>query len=597
MTPVWFLLAWYSNASTIFDQSHGIVYEPLNKLTVYTEVASTRVNIIIPSPRKLIKDSQGSLDCGKQKIEMPEDEKVFLRVERTPVDCDHIYGLYDRTIYKVLDLKIVPEQQKRERRGALVAAAISTVVIGVTGLFGYALGEASLSADRKAQEDFDRREISRIQRAIELNAHNLAEVAALIQTSTDPAAMYAPIEAPESAQMAIRYAMATNAGFADFLSDFTEDMGNKMIHNMLALSNNRLPTDLHFINSMRTYCLSQQTKSTPETLEHCRQFALHCTRYDTSLRFAGVGITLTDEHSSKQLIEDLVFSITVEIPIYEFQGDLFETHNLGYFTSPQSRFLLPVPKHVARLPNNETREIEPAHCLRFNNGHACQVDKLVPNMCVLASFCSQNGTGCLPEKADPSKCGVWQPATQRQVAVSLPKPSLLDFSNKRPAINLPAIALINKTTDAATLHCQARTIHIRPIRTTQVVNTTIRYLKPRLITEDVALEVMVNNLERYSQTLFNRTLETDKRIASASEVLLNLKENVTSSFTSIEERFQKWLHGIISSISAVALVIVTIAILVCVVYRRLSSRIRAPPVVFGLQARSDAVVQHSSAAV
>ena len=118
-----------------------------------------------------------------------------------------------------------------------------------------------------------------------------------------------------------------------------------------------------------------------------------------------------------------------------------------------------------------------------------------------------------------------------------------------------------------------------------------------LITEDVALEVMVNNLERYSQTLFNRTLETDKRIASASEVLLNLKENVTSSFTSIEERFQKWLHRIISSISAVALVIVTIAILVCVVYRRLSSRVRAPPVVFGLRARSDAVVQHSSAAV
>ena len=347
---------------------------------------------------------------------------------------------------------------------------------------------------------------------------------------------------------------------------------------MLALTNNRLPTDINFINAMRAACLAQQNDQNDDTSEHCRQFALHTTRWDTSLKFSGVG--LVDNPDNANDIEAVLLSLSVDIPIYEFSGAGYQTHNLGFFTASSARQMLQVPKFIVIYPNGEAREMTKSRCLNFNNGFACQNDLLEPHPCVEQSFLNMTSFACSPIAVDPSKCGVWQ--TNKLMAISLPKPSEVEYFHKEPNIQVDAIDIFNKTSNPAAVHCGKRTIKIRPSRQNATFNTTIKYLSPERVTVDDDFQQFLDSLQKHSDDIHNHTSTVHHYATDTRRLMTEFKKHMYDNLATAEAKISTWIHGVIASVGSVTILVVIGFIVSFVIYRKLSTDRQPSPVILGL---------------
>ena len=567
-----------------FDKAHGIIYEPMANVNIYTEVKKTYLNILIESPRNLLHAVLEGKHCGwhKQKLSMKKSFPLKTYEIQNHIDnrtCDNYLGVFDRMIKATLSENIVTHQKPRRRTARSPASIVLIpLAIGATGIFSYAAGQMAHDESQRKMEREERDRIASIHSALELNADNILSVANYMQSTDDAIATVAPLEAPAGTLSNLEHAFMSEHGLGEFVINFSEEMANKVIRQMLALTNNRLPTDINFMNAMRAACLSQQIDKTDDISEYCRQFALHTTRWDTSLKFSGVGLVNDPENAEN--IEAVLVSLSVDIPVYEFRSAGYQTHNLGFFTASNVRQMLQVPKFIVVYPNGAAREMKKSRCLYFNNGFACQNDLLEPNPCVEQSFLNMTTYACSPILVDPSKCGVWQ--TNTLMAVSLPKPSDIEYFHKEPNKRIEAIEIFNKTTNPAAVHCGRRTIKIRPSRRHSIYNTTIKYLSPDRITVDDDVQEFLRNLQRHSDEIHNKTSTIQNYATDTRHLMTEFKKHVYTNLATVEAKISTWIHGMIASVSSMTILVIIALITSFVIYRKISSNRQPSPVILGL---------------
>ena len=567
-----------------FDKTHGILYQPTSKINIFTEVRKTYLNVLIRSPRNILRSAIREKNCGwtNQNIAVKKSFPMKTYHIETTIDkrtCDHYLGVFDRTIKATLAKNIVTCQNKRRRVTRSPASlAFIPILIGATSFFSYAAGQSAHDESKRRMEHEERERIASIHSALELNADNIASVANYMQNQNVGLATFAPLEAPEGVLANLKHSFLSERGLGEFVIDFSQNMANKVIDQMVALTNNRLPADMNFINAMQAACLSQQTRQDTDTKEHCREFALHTTRWDTSLRFAGVG--LVNASDSTNDIDNVLLSLSVDIPVYEFSGAGYRTHNLGFFTSPHVRQMLDIPKFIVIYPNGKARGMVKSRCLNFNNGFACQNDLLEPHPCVGQSFLNMTTTACSPTRVDPSKCGLWQ--TNSIIAFSLPKPSEIEFFHKEPNKRVDAIDIFNKTSNAAAVHCGDRTIKIRPKRDDNIFNVTLSYLSPERISIDDSFEKFVDNLQKHSEHLRNQNTTIHNNAMDTRQLIEDFRTHVHDNFATAEAKVTTWIHGIVASVSSITFLLIIAFIVGCIIYRKFASFTQPTPVILGL---------------
>ena len=553
-------------------------------INIYTEVKQTNLNILIESPRNLLHAVLSGKTCGwhKQTLAMKRTfplKSYEIQTNASNRTCDNYLGVFDRMIQATLAEDIVTHQHPKRRTSRSPASLVAIpLLIGATGVFAFAAGQSAHDESQRRMAREERERIASINAALELNADNIATVAQYMQNMNGDIATVAPLEAPAGTLANLEHAFLSEDGLGEFVINFSQAMANKVIDQMFALTNNRLPMDINFVNAMRAACLSQQMEQNDDITEHCRQFALHTTRWDTSLKFSGVGLVTDPDNIDN--VEGVLLSLSVDIPIYEFSGAGYQTHNLGFFTAPNVRQMLEVPKFIVIYPNGAARSMIKSRCLNFNNGFACQSDLLEPHPCVEQSFLNKTTFACSPIMVDPSKCGVWQ--TNQLMAISVPKPSELEFFHKEPNQLIDAIDMFNKSSNPAAVHCGNRTIKIRAARKQTTVNTTITYLSPERISVDDSFQKFLESLRHHSEDIGNKTTTIQSYAADTRFFFNEFKKHVQANFAAAEARVSNWIHGIIASASAVTILILLCFIIAFVVFRKLSSQNRPSPVILGL---------------
>ena len=551
---------------------------------IYTEVRRTNVNILIESPRKIFRAVLDGKSCGwnKQKVVMKKTFPLKSYTIQTNIDnrtCDNYVGVFDKMIKATLAEDIVIHKHPNRRTARSPASlAIVPLLIGATGFFSFAAGQSAHDESKRRMEREERERIASINGALELNANNIATVATYMQRMNGDIATVAPLEAPAGTLANLEHAFLSEHGLGEFVINFSQAMADKVIDQMLDLTNNKLPTDVNFVNAMRAACLSQQIDQTDEITEHCRQFALHTTRWDTSLKFSGVGLVSDSENVDH--IEGVLLSLSVDIPIYEFTGAGYRTHNLGFFTAPNVRQMLQIPKFITVYPNGAARGMVKSRCLSFNNGFACQSDLLEPHPCVEQSFLNITTLACSPIRVDPSKCGVWQ--TNELMAISVPKPSEIEFFHKEPNRLVDAIGVINKSSNPAAVHCGNRTIKIRPIRKQTTFNTTITYLSPERITIDDGFQKFLTSLQQHSEVMGNKTSSVQSYATDTRHFFSDFKKHVQTNFATAEERVKNWLHVTIASVSGIVVLLLIFLVIGVLTFRKFTSQNRPSPIILGL---------------
>ena len=77
--------------------------------------------------------------------------------------------------------------------------------------------------------------------------------------------------------------------YTNHISELSIDEAKAFETNVLQLQNNRLPLDKNFLIALRAKCLAVQTVHAPVAQMFCNDLAFHATRWDTGLKFHGVG--------------------------------------------------------------------------------------------------------------------------------------------------------------------------------------------------------------------------------------------------------------------------------------------------------------------
>ena len=81
----------------------------------------------------------------------------------------------------------------------------------------------------------------------------------------------------------------------EYFATYSQNYGKEMARSLLQLTNHRLPLYGTFIDTIRAHCFSVQTITDRlQAQEFCLGYAYHVTRWDTDLRYLGLGITTFD---------------------------------------------------------------------------------------------------------------------------------------------------------------------------------------------------------------------------------------------------------------------------------------------------------------
>ena len=91
----------------------------------------------------------------------------------------------------------------------------------------------------------------------------------------------------------------TYVGDLLFIRKLTKIESEKFIKRALTLENNCVPLDTTFSLALSSHCLSNQIAQGPHISDFSTNFALFCTRWDTSLVFKGIGFEYVTESSEK----------------------------------------------------------------------------------------------------------------------------------------------------------------------------------------------------------------------------------------------------------------------------------------------------------
>jgi len=490
----------------------------------------------------------------------------------------------------VLEKRLSANGHQRSKRGAgLVAAGVTALSVG-SAVLGYFIGE---SETQLAMDEFrqgiqkNKDAILGLNSAVQLNERNLAEIADILKK--EPKLVLTgrktlPFEILfESSQV--------KAGLLNTRFDVTNALHISKLNSMeyvklenyiLTLKNSRLPLDKNFLLAVRAQCLSLQTQTTIYEAEYCNEISFYSTRWDTNLKFEGLGVVYIDEEQT--MVKSIVYSVSLDIPIlYQVQLEQLQIINLGRFATTEVIKRIKLPDNAIISKSKVIHPFNQKHCIKLLSSIVCPTHSIGTfDSCLAGVF---NGTL-------PADCNVEKVASQtacigtiqdEYAVVSLSKPGRVHYNTRgnrhmHATEMIGTFGLVNRTTEHGNIYCEKNSHqHIPPELQIPAKKTTISshiVISPvkttgsvlKVSSSDDKLQMMAGQLHEQEQKLDDSANELHANIHNTNSTLHHVKTNFDSAIhnmpTNIKRQIIKYLVPVLVPI--VMFLLVTFIILVII---------------------------------
>ena len=295
----------------------------------------------------------------------------------------------------------------RNRRAIPIVAQFA-IVIGLA-ISAYFIGEsvaeteiASMEAEIRAQE----KALTSLTKAVELDHGTLGTV--VNQLRVNPDLVLAPKVTTLSPTYAYMKILATKGAtfqhfYGNHISDLCETEASNVENNILQLRNNRLPLEKNFLVAVRAKCLSLQSVDEVLANNFCNDLAFHATRWDTGLKFIGVGF---ERNNHKQFLST-IYSLSMTIPILHSGGLLeYNIINLGRFQAENVIRKVALPTKAVITAAGDIRPLHDQHCIKMEKYKVCPKGAIAPfSSCLQSIFNGNISSDCpVTDIISPSTC-------------------------------------------------------------------------------------------------------------------------------------------------------------------------------------------------
>ncbi|CAG5080973.1 Oidioi.mRNA.OKI2018_I69.PAR.g9756.t1.cds [Oikopleura dioica] len=184
--------------------------------------------------------------------------------------------------------------QTRNRRAAMAGGA----VIGGVAIAGSYVYTGVVDAKSRARDavlaaeiELERRRIEKLEEVVETVNDKIDEAVKRIRKAKRPIVSYGGLTIPNDAKAVERILEGADAEINQYFASQSAAMGEDIVESILTLMNHRLPLNPVFLDTIKAQCIVYQTVPEEQARKFCNAFAFHTTRWDTRLRFVGLGLT------------------------------------------------------------------------------------------------------------------------------------------------------------------------------------------------------------------------------------------------------------------------------------------------------------------
>lgn len=511
----------------IFDSKNGLLFQENEMVWVHDGSVPVDISILLDAPREKFRQAMKA-DCGEDYLVEKMPTNLFGRNDtnfnETTSDCLTAFRTFDNIIMSFLGedlvttqkyrmdnikkrIKLIDEKGENEgkrlkeqydekmrriengerirtRRNAAVAGGLT-----VAGTLGYTIAIDAKSRARDgllAEEiDVERRRITMLEEVVETIDGKLDAAIKRIRKSKRPIVAYGGLQIPNDAKAIKEIMEGADQEINRYFAETSASLGKEITESILTLKNHRLPLNPTFLSAIKAHCIAYQKVEEDQAKEFCNNFAFHSTRWDTKLRFLGMGITTWDRKDAKTLTKDdmeikqVIISMRVYIPRMKLKAKKYTTINLGYFKQDNSRWKVDVPQHLVVMPSKEVLELRPSDCLIFTPTFACDAVSLAPNQCGESILLSNSTKYCQTREVDNRKCGYFE--DNQRSFVSMRDPGIAQFFHHAPSENVNRIDSLQKTAFPGVLDCGPAILRISTRITEDRKQTMIHYIQPQQI--------------------------------------------------------------------------------------------------------------------
>ena len=469
--------------------------------------------------------------------------------------------------------------QTRNRRAAMAGGA----VIGGVAIAGSYVYTGVVDAKSRARDavlaaeiELERRRIEKLEEVVETVNDKIDEAVKRIRKAKRPIVSYGGLTIPNDAKAIERILEGADAEINQYFATQSAAMGEDVVESILTLMNHRLPLNPVFLDTIKAQCIVYQTVPEEQARKFCNAFAFHTTRWDTRLRFVGLGLTTwprkdgNEQDKDDLEIRQVIVSLKIRIPRMKLAARKFTAINLGHFKEDGSRWMVDLPKHLVVMPSNEVLEMQPDACLRFTPSFACSTVSLTPNQCGESILLGNSTKYCQTQEIDNTKCGYFEDSTR--AFVSIRQPGVAQWFHHHPSESVNKVDSFKRTHFAGALNCGPQILRISAIIPgTREVDSVMTYIQPiqvrmRTVQDDEMDEMNariaknLHTVKEMGNTMIEMnltTLELMKRTAAT--------ESRNAAETAKEYLYKKFIAPIMGTLGTLSsIVLITLAIYIII---------------------------------
>ena len=511
------------------------------------------------------------------KCSRPPCRPAQKRVRKSTADALHRHALLqlDQT-YKTPPNTTRQHQEHHRIRRVVPIVAQFMIVIAIA-ISAYFIGESVVESDiSNVQDDILHHEkaLKSLTNAVGFDHETLSSV--VNQIRVDPELVLAPNVTSIPTYYMYMKSKTTHADFQPnrnvrkyqnfypaHISQLSIDEAKVFEENVLQLQNNRLPLNKNFLIALRAKCLAIQTVSSTLAQTFCNDLAFHATRWDTGLKFEGIGFELDDAKK----IKSTVYSMEIEIPVlYDGGLDEYVIYNLGRFQAANQIRKIPLPDNAVITAAGDIRPLNTHTCMQMNNYKICPKHAVGPfSSCLQSIFQGKISTDCSTiDIISPSTCT--SRIIENSMAISMFGNGTMHFDLGKGDLLLKpepvkSFTILQRRATRGTLFCmQSKHKHITPDlvlpRIDEKLETAFEIIKipsfhadlEHLQPLDKKLHSMRLQLLRANQSLNQTKRMLEKSNNRTSSTLSNFKNHMHNSINKVEEKVGSMYNDIILKI-------------------------------------------------
>ena len=339
--------------------------------------------------------------------------------------------------------------------------------------------------------------------------------------------------------------------YANHISELSIDEAKAFEQNVLQLQNNRLPLNKNFIIALRAKCLSLQKITSKLAQTFCNDLAFHATRWDSGLKFDGVGFELNNKH-----LKSTIYSIEVKIPIL-YDGGLteYDVINLGRFQDENRIRKIPLPPKAVLTSAGTIRPLDEKQCIQMQSYKVCPKHSIKPfSSCLQSVFNGELSKDCTAKDSfSPSTCT--SEIFNSAIAISMFGNGTMHYDLGKGDLLLKpdsvfSFSVLPRRLTTGTLFCkQSIHRHVTPDlilpSIDQSLITTIQLVEIQSFHKDLS-DIQPTNTQ--IETLNNGLQDAEKSLKAVKSIL----KKSTNETTSIFSHFKSHLENTVNTVEKTA---------------------------------------------